>query len=113
MHELAITEDMLSLVLSEARKHDAQKVNRVQLRIGEMTGIVGDSVRFYFEQISKDTIAEGAILSFDFVPAAARCRDCGHQFDIADFVWSCPKCHSLNIDIVAGNELYLESLEVT
>jgi len=113
MHELAITEDMLNLVLAEAEKHGAQKVNCVKLVIGEMTGIVSDCVRFCFEQISKDTIAEGATLSFDVIPAAGRCRDCRERFQIADFIWACPNCHSLNIDIVAGRELYLESLEVT
>lgn len=112
MHELAITEEILHLVLSEASKNSATKVKKVKLVIGEMTGIVNDSVSFYFDEISKGTIAEQAILSFERVPAAGECRDCGHKFEVKDFVWACPHCGSLNINITAGKELYLESLEV-
>jgi len=112
MHELAITEEILSLVLSEGQKNNAERVKQVTLVIGEMTGIVNESVSFYFNEISKGTIAEGAHLLFKRVPAAGKCRDCAHQFEVKDFVWACPHCGSLNIDITAGKELYLESLEV-
>ncbi len=112
MHELAVTEEILSLVLSEANKNSATKVKHVKLVIGEMTGIVNESVSFYFNEISKGTIAEGATLSFKRIPAAGRCRDCGYQFEVKDFVWACPHCESLNINITAGKELYLESLGV-
>lgn len=112
MHELAVTEEILSLVLDEAQKSNATKVKHVKLIIGEMTGIVNDSVLFYFNEIRKGTIAEEARLSFKRVPAAGRCRDCGHDFEVKDFVWACPSCGSLNIDITAGKELYVESIEV-
>jgi len=112
MHELAITEEILNLVLSEASRNNAAKVKDVKLVIGEMTGIVNESVAFYFDEISKGTVAEGAKLSFKRVPAAGKCRDCGHQFVVKDFIWACPDCGSLNIDITAGKELYLESLGV-
>lgn len=112
MHELAITEEILNLVVSEAKKNSATKVKLVKLVIGEMTGIVNESVSFYFNEISKKTIAEGAGLSFRRIPAAGRCRDCGHEFEVKDFVWACPHCGSLNINITAGKELYLESIEV-
>ncbi len=112
MHELAVTEEILNLVVSEAEKSNATKVKHVKLVIGEMTGIVNESVSFYFNEISKSTIAEGAVLSFRRIPAAGRCRDCGDEFEVKDFVWACPQCGSLNIDIKAGKELYLESIEV-
>ena len=112
MHELAITQDMFDLVLEQAKKARAKKVGKINLVIGEMTGVVGDCVQFYFDFISKGTLAEGACLSFKMVPTTARCQNCNKLFELKEFDWLCPYCHSNNIEIVAGNELFVESIEV-
>lgn len=112
MHELAITQSMLELVLEEAGKAGGKKVEKINLTIGEMSGVVDESVRFYFEFFSKDTIANGATLSFQRVPMQARCRNCGELFIPKEFDWSCPHCQSSQMEIVAGNELRVESIEV-
>jgi hydrogenase nickel incorporation protein HypA/HybF len=112
MHELAITQSMLDLVLEEAKKSGAERVGKVNLVIGDMSGVVDESVKFYFEFLSKDTIAEGATLAFQRVPTQARCRNCGELFTPKEFDWSCPSCHNSQMEITAGNELYIESIEV-
>jgi len=112
MHELAITQSMLDLVLEEAKKAGAERVGKINLVIGEMSGIVDQCVEFYFEFLSKDTIAKEAILSFKKIPTQARCRNCGELFIPKEFDWSCPNCQNSQMEIVAGNELYIESLEV-
>ncbi len=112
MHELAITQNVLELALSEAEKVKAKKISKISLVIGEMTGVVDESVKFYFEFISKDTIASGATLVFNRVPIEARCRNCHHKFVVWDLNWVCPNCGGANLEVVAGNELYLESIEV-
>jgi len=76
MHELAITQSVLDIALEHAKKHKANKITSINLVIGEMSGIVDECVRFYFESISKDTIASEATLSFETVPTKGRCRDC-------------------------------------
>ncbi|GAH53158.1 unnamed protein product [marine sediment metagenome] len=40
MHELAITQNMLDLVLEKAGEAEAKEVKRINLVIGEMTGVV-------------------------------------------------------------------------
>lgn len=112
MHELSITQSMLDLVLDEAKKAGAKRVEKINLVIGEMSGIVGESVEFYFGFLSQDTIARGATLSFKNTPTQARCRECGELFTFKEMDWSCPRCQNSNIEIVAGNELYIESIEV-
>ncbi len=112
MHELAITQSMVDLVLEEASKVGAKKVERINLVIGDMSGIVGDSVQFYFEFLSKGTVAQGAELRFKNTPTQARCRDCGELFKLKEFDWCCPGCGKSNMEIVAGNELYVDSIEV-
>ena len=112
MHELAITQSMLDLVLGEAEKAKAKKVGKINLVIGGMTGVVGECVRFYFEFLSKGTPAEGAALAIKAVSTQARCRGCGKVFELKEFDWTCPSCRGNNIEIVAGKELFLESIEV-
>lgn len=112
MHELAITQSMLNLVLEEVEKAEAGKVGKINLVIGEMTGVVSECVRFYFDFLSKGTPADGAALAFSLVPTRARCRDCGKLFEVEEFDWTCPRCHSNNMEIVAGKELFVESIEV-
>ena len=112
MHELAITQSMLDLVLEQAKKAEAKEVERVNLVVGEMTGVVDECVQFYFTLLSKGTIAEGAALSFKMVPATARCRGCDKSFQPKEFDWACPHCGNHSVEIIAGRELFVESIEV-
>ncbi len=112
MHELSITQSMLDIVLKQAEKVEAKQVGKINLVIGEMCGIVEECVQFYFNFLSQGTPAEGAALSFTMVPTKARCRDCNKLFELKEFDWACPYCQSSSMEIVAGKELYLESIEV-
>jgi hydrogenase nickel incorporation protein HypA/HybF len=112
MHELAVTQSMINLVLEEAKKGNARKVKSVNLVLGELSGVVGDCVQFYFGLMSKDTIAEGAVILFNTVATQAKCRQCSKVFEVKESNWVCPECHSAGADLVAGNELFVESIEV-
>ncbi len=112
MHEMAITRSMVDLVLDEARKGGARRITRINLVLGELSGAVGDCVEMYFGLMSRDTPAEGAVLSIRPVPTRARCRQCGREFEVKDLDWTCPQCGSVSVELVAGNELFVESIEV-
>ncbi len=112
MHELAITQNMFDLIIEEARKAEAKKVGKINMVIGEMTGVVADSVQFYFNFISQGTIAEGATLAFTMVPLKVQCQRCGKTFEVKEFEWTCPYCQSNSLEIIAGKELSVESIEV-
>ena len=112
MHEMAITRSLLDIVLEEAAKAGSSKVVVVRLVIGEMSGVVDHCVRFNFDFMSKDTLAEQAELSIRNVPRQARCLKCGHVFHPEDIWWVCPQCQSAEFDIIAGNELFIESIDV-
>jgi hydrogenase nickel incorporation protein HypA/HybF len=112
MHELTITKSILDLVLEQAGKAEAKKVGKINLVIGEMTGVVEECVQFYFDFLSQGTITEGAVLSFEMTPTTARCRGCGKPFELKEFDWTCPYCQSNNMEITSGKELFVESIEV-
>lgn len=70
MHELGITESLLSTALEYASKAQAKRIKALNLVIGEQSNVAEDSVRFYFQFLSPSTIAEGALLSFQKGPGA-------------------------------------------
>ena len=112
MHELSISQSMVDLVNEQAREAGASEVKKINLVIGEMSGVVEECVRFYFDFISKGTVSEGAALSFKMIPTTARCRNCGKEFELKDLDWTCPSCYGNRLEIIAGKELFVESIEV-
>jgi len=112
MHEFGVTENIVNIALAKAGEAKASKVVQINLVVGELSGFVPDCIQFYFDSLSKETIAEGAILHFQSVPTQLRCRDCGTIFQPQDTVWVCPKCGGRSVEIFKGRELYIESLEV-
>ena len=112
MHELGITENIVNVALAKADEAQASKINKINLVIGEISGFVADCIQFYFDSLSKDTIAQGAVLHFELVPAQLQCRDCSTIFTPQDTLWSCTKCGGRSVEISKGRELYIESIEV-
>ena len=113
MHEIGITRNMFNLVLEEAGKAGAQKVTRIDLVIGEMTGAIDDSVKFYFDLLSKGTIVEGAEVAIRMVPPMVRCRNCHMPSKLEKRTyWSCPHCEENGMEIISGRELIVKSIEV-
>ena len=112
MHELAITQNILDLALDEAKAVQANRISKISLVVGELSGVVSDSVEFYFDFLRKDSLAADATLAFTMVPAQLKCRDCQTEFNPQDSLWICPNCKSVNIDLIAGRDCYMESIEV-
>ncbi|MEW6685453.1 MAG: hydrogenase maturation nickel metallochaperone HypA [Candidatus Edwardsbacteria bacterium] len=112
MHELAITDSILKIALSEAEKAGAKRILTIHLKIGEMTTYVPDSVRFYFGILSKGTMAEAAELRIDSLPLLASCKKCAQKFQVKNYRFVCSFCSSTELEIISGRELFIESLEV-
>jgi len=112
MHEFSITQSMLSLALEKANEAKASKITQINLVVGELSGIVDECVKFYFEFLSKDTIASGASLSFERTSTRLRCRNCEAVFPPRNHDWSCPDCQEAKVEIISGRECHIESIEV-
>ncbi len=113
MHELAVTQGILSVALEAAHRAGARRIDAIDLVIGDLASIVDDSVQFYFDILARGSPAEGAALRFRRVPAEGRCFACGAQFTIGPtLVAACPVCDSGQLLITGGREFYVESIEV-
>ncbi len=112
MHELSVTQGVLDIALEKAKEVRASRITGINLVIGEMSSIVDDCVQFYFDFLSKDSIAHDARLSFNRIPMQVRCRSCGLSFSPDKSIWSCPRCSKWEVEVIAGQEFYIDSIEV-
>ncbi len=112
MHEVSICEGIIGILEEHSAMKGGSRITSVRLKIGEMAGVVEDSMRFAFEVVSKGTLAEGAELIIDSVPLTARCRACGVEFRIFNYAFSCAICRSPEIEVVSGRELIVEEIEM-
>ncbi len=112
MHELAVTESLLAIVIQFAEDNKASKVTDITLSIGALSSIVDDSVQFYWNHVSKDTIAEEAELHFNRIPAKLRCLDCETEFILEDELVPCPNCDNIHLNTIAGEEFQVDFIEI-
>jgi hydrogenase nickel incorporation protein HypA/HybF len=96
MHEMAITQSIIDIALAEAQKVSARKITRINVIVGALSGAAIESIQFYFEYMAKGNAAEGAELDCKAVPASLKCA----------------QCQGVGLEISAGKDCYVESIEV-
>jgi hydrogenase nickel incorporation protein HypA/HybF len=108
MHELALSRSVLDTALAHA---GGRRVLAVDLAIGALRQAAPDSLAFYFEIVSRGTACEGAQLRARHLPARLRCT-CGHEWELEDPAFRCPRCGGARVTVLSGDELLVESIEV-
>jgi hydrogenase nickel incorporation protein HypA/HybF len=109
VHELSITQ---SIVEDIADRLGDARVTKVRLEIGKLAGVVVDSIRFCFDLVAEGTTLEGATLVVDEPVGRARCRRCDNGFETSDPVVLCPACGASDVDVLAGRDMRIKSVEV-
>ena len=109
MHEMAITQSVVDAVCEHAA---GRRVHSVRLEVGALCAVVPDAMQFCFELATEGTVADGARLDLDVAPGSARCRACGENFVLPDLILLCP-CGSADVEVVAGRDLKILSMEVS
>jgi hydrogenase nickel incorporation protein HypA/HybF len=112
VHELPVTESILEISLRRAKESRATRITDLYLVIGQLSSLVDDSIQFYWDIIAKDTIAEGAQLHFRRIPAELQCMVCATKYHPQGEDLSCPSCGSVGARIAAGDEFFLEAIDV-
>lgn len=109
MHELSIA----SAIVGTVERHaGGRPVAVVSVRVGRLRQVVPDSLAFSFGFVSAGTVCEAARLEIDVVPAEVRCSGCGARWELELPLFRCAGCGSGDVDVVAGNELEVESIEI-
>ena len=108
MHELAITQGVVDAVTERTGQ---AKVAAVTVRVGRLSGVIPDAMRFCFDLVTEQTPLAGARLLIEEPEGRARCRGCGDDFVLPDLILLCP-CGSADVEVTAGRELAVASVEV-
>ena len=112
MHELSVTESILSIALKHAYQAQALRVTDIHVVLGQLSSVVDNSVQFYWDIISQDTLCKGAALHFRRIPAELKCLDCETTYTLPAELTPCPQCGSFRIKIISGEEFWLDSIEI-
>jgi hydrogenase nickel incorporation protein HypA/HybF len=112
MHELHTTQSILETALRYAKEAGATRVTDLHLTNGVLSSYTDESVRLYWQMISRGTICDGAELHFQSIPALFICQACGDSFSPQYSDECCPVCRSLSIHLIRGNEFHLDSIEI-
>jgi hydrogenase nickel incorporation protein HypA/HybF len=111
MHELALSQSIVDLVLERARAERLRTVTRVVVAVGAAAGVDAEALRFCWDVVAEETAARGAELVIAEVPLQARCRSCRHEFEPARVLGRCPACGRSGVELVRGRELRVTSFD--
>ena len=112
MHELSLAQSIVEIVHQYVPDGQGKSVKSVKLRVGDLSGVVADSLDFCFSAITSETPLSGASLQIERVPFTLQCKDCKDPFTSELGIVLCPKCGSENTEVVAGTEMQVIEIEV-
>ena len=112
MHEFAVAQRLQEIVEQEALPYGGAPVTRIWLRIGRLSSVVPEALRFAFAAVSRAGCADGAVLEIEEVPLSIRCRPCQETFVIDEPFLLCPRCAGIDVEMLSGRELEIKSMEI-
>lgn len=110
MHEYSIVASLIDRVEREAAVHRAERVHRLHLKIGELSGVELDLLKTAFDTFRERTICEGAELEIDAVAPTWACPSCERTLE-RGAILQCEQCKR-PARMVQGDEIILERIEM-
>ena len=112
MHEISIAQSIIEIAEAKAREVNSRSIQAIKIRLGEFTTVVREALEFAFEVARRETLAEKATLEIESVPMVVRCVVCGPVTNpMREVCLICPQC-GLPLEVVSGEELQVEYIEV-
>ncbi len=112
MHEMSLAEGVLQLIEDAARTQDFARVTTVWLEIGQLSGVEVEAMKFCFDAVMRDSIADGARLEIVATPGSGWCLQCSMAVPMSEVFGECPRCGSYQMQVTGGTEMRVKELEV-
>jgi len=112
MHELSIATAMLDQLEDELAKRPGVRIAKVGVKIGELSGVDPDALRFGFEALVKDSHWDPLALEIEYIRRQQKCPRCQHEWTVEHWSTECPNCSEMETLTLAGDELHIAFLEV-
>ena len=113
MHEFSIMQSALETAALKMRAAGATEIHRLKVRIGRLSGVVPEALRFAFDGLKAGSPSANAEFEIEEVPAVCWCAGCAMEFETMDLNYECPRCHQPSGTLRRGRELELASLEIS
>ena len=113
MHELGIVTYVVNAVEKIAKEQKVEKIERVTLEIGEVSGIVPEYLVDcwnYFKK--KHSLLMDSELQYEILPAVTFCENCKQEYATVQFGKICPKCGSEETYLLFGQECSIKEIAV-
>lgn len=112
MHEMSLCEGILQIIEDQSRANSFNRVKRLRLEIGRLSGVEISALRFGFDVVMRGSPAEGAELEIIELPGKAYCFGCGETVEVDTRLSSCPKCKGNQLTPAGGDEMRIKDMEV-
>jgi hydrogenase nickel incorporation protein HypA/HybF len=112
MHEMSLAQGVMQIVEDYARAEQCQRVTAVILEIGQLAGVEAEALRFCFEAVTRDTVAQGAELRIVALPGQGWCLACSETVAIGELYDACPRCGGFQVQPCGGTEMRVKELVV-
>jgi hydrogenase nickel incorporation protein HypA/HybF len=112
MHELSIAQNIIELVQKSVPEPEWKNVSAVRLKIGEVAGVIPDSLEFSFNVITSESQLRNARLEIESVPFRIHCNKCDSIIENEMGFSVCSKCGSTDTKVISGMELNVTEIEL-
>ncbi|MBN2964151.1 hydrogenase maturation nickel metallochaperone HypA [Sulfurospirillum sp. T05] len=112
MHEFSIVNALLDLCEKNAKENSASQVLKVEIKIGKLSGIEPHLLKTAFDTFKEGTLCENAELLMHLQDLVLYCSTCKSESVLEKNEFYCPKCNSVEVSVLDGEEMYLMRLEM-
>jgi hydrogenase nickel incorporation protein HypA/HybF len=113
MHEMSLAEGVLQVIEEAARAQSFTRVSTVRLEIGQLSGVEPEAMRFCFDAVTRNSVAQGAQLEIITLPGVGWCMACAQSVPMKEVFGECPQCGGYQMQVTGGTEMRVKDLEVT
>lgn len=113
MHEMSLVQSIIKQVEAFIGEQKITQVSTVTVSVGALSGVDVDSLTFWFPVVAQKSCLARANLVVQRVEGCAKCQDCQARYALPTLLTPCPVCNSYQRAVIAGKELFIQSIEVT
>lgn len=110
MHEMSIAKNIVEIITESVEEKDLRSIEKVVLKVGELSGVVPDSLQFSLEAISNGTALEKVDFEMKKIPFVIKCKICNQESNNESGIIKCPVCGIKETEVVSGNELLVSEI---
>lgn len=113
MHEMGVMLNIVDEVAKVAKENEIQKLYKLVLEIGELTGVMSNYMYscWYSIQERMELFSETELVIKE-IPGQGICSKCGSEYNLVKHDGVCPECQDNSYRVISGSELLIKEIAV-